>query len=928
VDDLDQKLLGVKQNGIDFIGNTKISMKNKMHMKKELLVLQIFLIIAGVYGTVFGFISAFTIEANTRFLITTIIISTIIYCFIYKCFNSIRYVGLFLFVIYIISAYTFRHEIFNGLLYLENKYIEQFNYYYSTNVYKYIVGDYEPKQVITIFLTFIIILLTGLLSCVVFKNTLQTLFLVNTLPIILLSFTVGLIPGAMPFTAFLACCIGIYGLTTTRAHKSFIRRRKIKKTTRENEKEKRATKKHNLKQDQRLKYVIGLKVGGVLAVALIFLFLILSFVVTPKLYKEKVNVISTKQKIQNSMMNFSIDNLTNQISNIKIGDLVLFHSNTATGGLSEGKLGEVGKLKYKNETALKVTTSVTGYSSYLKGFVGSEYKRDRWVGLSEEDKNEYKKIATIWDNSDFDIMNQSSYFMSLIKNVSVKYYPSFKYLIGNMKVENVNANPKYIYSPYFSSYPLLNDLEDTDGTSIITTNMKKKQYYIDFYANADNLLQFNELNEYSNFNYYYKQNKNQINEVNNIKTLEETIADKVDEYRTFESVYKSFVYDVYTKVPEGTLRDLKKQFRGIKYSEYRDRHQDAALPIIILLIRKFFDENTSYSLEPGILPKDKDFIEYFLFENRLGYCTHYASAATMILRIMGVPARYVEGYIIKESDVAKGTIEKTKSVEGRYDNNEHKFTTTNKTINVLDSNAHAWVEIYIDGFGWVPVEFTPGYSADITMPESSFAEPESTMAGNFESNNNQEMEEINKKNNKITPTPTAIEKEIDGKDVKLDNSIIDSKNKGKSSSFYLMKMLRIVWHISVVLGLVIMIILLRSMVIRFFRNNRLKSMNHKQKVIMLYSEITKILEHYKVSCDDDLTEEQRAELVEKDARFMEKGGYKNFTRIALKAKFDRMKLSNQELEEADNFYREMIQSIYKKATYKEKLFLKYIKNFY
>ena len=60
-----------------------------------------------------------------------------------------------------------------------------------------------------------------------------------------------------------------------------------------------------------------------------------------------------------------------------------------------------------------------------------------------------------------------------------------------------------------------------------------------------------------------------------------------------------------------------------------------------------------------------------------------------MLRTMGYPARYVEGYAINRSDIS--------------DINQDDIMVE---ITVKDYNAHAWVEVYYDGFGWIPVEFT------------------------------------------------------------------------------------------------------------------------------------------------------------------------------------------------------------------------------
>ena len=63
-----------------------------------------------------------------------------------------------------------------------------------------------------------------------------------------------------------------------------------------------------------------------------------------------------------------------------------------------------------------------------------------------------------------------------------------------------------------------------------------------------------------------------------------------------------------------------------------------------------------------------DYISYFLAKNKKGYCTHFASAGTMILRYMGIPARYVEGYVFSYTDMINdGTLLEDASYEEYYD---------------------------------------------------------------------------------------------------------------------------------------------------------------------------------------------------------------------------------------------------------------------
>lgn len=114
-------------------------------------------------------------------------------------------------------------------------------------------------------------------------------------------------------------------------------------------------------------------------------------------------------------------------------------------------------------------------------------------------------------------------------------------------------------------------------------------------------------------------------------------------------------------------------------------------------LAKYFEENYRYSLQPGMTPRGRDVIEYFLSSQDRGYCMHYASSATLLLRYIGIPARYCEGYVIKPSDLTEGEIVREDEETGA------KYV----KVEITDANAHAWVEIYIPDYGWIPYEMTP-----------------------------------------------------------------------------------------------------------------------------------------------------------------------------------------------------------------------------
>lgn len=87
---------------------------------------------------------------------------------------------------------------------------------------------------------------------------------------------------------------------------------------------------------------------------------------------------------------------------------------------------------------------------------------------------------------------------------------------------------------------------------------------------------------------------------------------------------------------------------------------------------------------------DEDYVDQFLFETKKGYCDNFSTSMVVLLRSVGIPARWVKGY-------TPGQFVETTS-EGL------------EVYEVTSNNAHSWVEVYFSGIGWVPFEPTIGFS--------------------------------------------------------------------------------------------------------------------------------------------------------------------------------------------------------------------------
>jgi hypothetical protein len=104
-----------------------------------------------------------------------------------------------------------------------------------------------------------------------------------------------------------------------------------------------------------------------------------------------------------------------------------------------------------------------------------------------------------------------------------------------------------------------------------------------------------------------------------------------------------------------------------------------------------------YTMDVPYPPADRDFVSYFLIDSREGYCSYFATAMAVLCRIEGIPARYVEGYRV--------------------------YADPSGVTMVTGESAHAWVEVYLKGVGWVAYDPTPGRDDSQSTGENAQTNP-------------------------------------------------------------------------------------------------------------------------------------------------------------------------------------------------------------
>lgn len=145
-------------------------------------------------------------------------------------------------------------------------------------------------------------------------------------------------------------------------------------------------------------------------------------------------------------------------------------------------------------------------------------------------------------------------------------------------------------------------------------------------------------------------------------------------YLEWEKEYRNFVYDSYLYVETETKNYMNRIIAEQNFS--------LSDPNVIMKIATYIQNAAEYNLlyDPA-MEEASNIVIAFLETYKEGVCRHYAASATLLYRALGIPARYVEGFMLE--------------------------TTANEFVDIKNPG-HAWVEVYMDGVGWMQVEVTGG----------------------------------------------------------------------------------------------------------------------------------------------------------------------------------------------------------------------------
>ena len=403
---------------------------------------------------------------------------------------------------------------------------------------------------------------------------------------------------------------------------------------------------------------------------------------------------------------------------------------TTVGGTNGGILGTTNGISFNNSKAMVINTEPFNYTMYLRGYVAGEYKDNQWQPL--ETDNIIKNVSEGIEENGRWIQDYNSLLLS---DADMETGSSDAVMDISIK----GACSKFVYAPYATdysySYAMLGKESGmtpyNDSYVRISQSQKKyKMYYKNFrtpsWLSRCDILRGADLDQFA------------------------------PKYRTYTDLYKEYVELNYSKPAK--LDSLDDVYKEICSKYLADEPEYCTYAEIYAGIKSYFSDNKyTYDTNPGKTPEGEDFLDYFFTKQKKGYCTYFATAGTQLLRKFGYPARYIEGYMILPSQ-----INNAEELGDRYE------------IVVRDKCAHAWAEVFIEGAGWLPAEFTPGYDNDnpnLTEEEKGKIKKDSSSSVSSSSAAESSKADINNSSKKPA-----------GNSSKAQNSKVQSKTDSKGSN--------------------------------------------------------------------------------------------------------------------------------------------------
>lgn len=712
-------------------------------------ILKFMLVLMGVYGSVFCFISGIKISFNYTAVILPLLFCTVMCLIIFLKKKAMIICTALVIWIYLNLIFILKNRLINGLIYIANSYMSATSYNYENTHFSALMNPATVQ-----FDTALLIIAVEFLICFIvclgtFYKTSIVIAFIGTFPLLELVLFYGLVPNYAAFSALIAYWAGIICAEIT-----------------------------ELYCVDKSKYLSANKKASVQGASVLALIVLVSFFSAFLLTKlsgyerpEKIDI--TRQDIQDYFEDFSFEKLSNDIKSV-------FKPQKSSGAINHGNLKNNDNIRFDNKTVLEVSLLKTDETVYLKGFTGVVYKNNRWNELSDDSKNQFDEISGHYSADSFNPSLFSSFFWEKqywtnAKNVNIQYF----------SIKNVNANKHYIYIPY----------------NINQSSVSGFESYYDLYYTGDY-----KNNEYDVYSYMPD------NFMSTDKILSLSNFQKDNNPSVAELAYREYVYETYLQLPDEftAAGEVFDDDFETELSQLRQNNEAYEADLFVINhVKKWLSENCLYSLKTEALKPGEDFVTKFLAETRKGSCSHFSSSAVLLFRYCGIPTRYAEGYVIKDKDFPEGAV------------NGETYS-----VSVTDKRGHAWVEIYLNGYGWYPVEVTSGYgNIRTTKPTDSLTSESETEPETSAS--------VTTTTSKASDSQTSFETSISESVSETEILPTPEKSEEKEINFYFL--------LIVLSASIIAFVLIRRLVIEYVNSSKINNSDSNKAILNIYQYLKKLM---------------------------------------------------------------------------------------
>jgi len=838
------------QNGID------ISTPHQQERKATIAAIcsQVLLILFAVFGVTYSFIGSFSLNVLSATIAAYLLLFVLIFVLAFSVKKWTKFILPSVFLLFCAAGWYFFHDIVQGFILTANSILASFT---AHSDWVFDIYDVETAtaqqhtQMATVFLLFVLFAITGIVSSAIMQSKSFFSVFFITFPFILAPLIFTITPPLLPLLLLSTCWVALAV-------------QKI--STHEVKKRKKSQKKADLSETQHDESAHQLNYFSMVSVALCFALILCIF--PQSSYVRDQNADDARAKLQDFAQQ---------------GDLF---SAWQTGGINGGNLKSSNNISFTGETVLKIKTDSTT-PLYLRAFAGSTYTGDRWEPISDAIYNQYSAAFSTLDGKSFNPQNLTEKYMEISNSVTSGTTLDPQYEIT---VQNVHANKRYVYAPY----ALITTPAELPGSVFVNDGYMKADSWFGLSSYSLKAYYLHSINYFTNFllssnadiqNYYKIDYRN----------ANVAVAPKlIQEYLNVEYAYRDFLYDYNTALPD----DIKKKVIKLCADNQLSKNN---LAEDINAVQAYLAKTCQYTLSPGKTPANRDFTDYFLFENHKGYCVHFATAATILLRALGIPARYVEGYVANNSDLT------TLDSDGY--------------ASIKDSRAHAWTEVYVPTYGWVPVEMTPGFYKEDSSNLSPKAGEEPTPSQSEENGTKSSTAPQSKPTVTSQPQSNLSESSVPSSSSK---GVIGGADSSTNTVTHgpISPLFPFVFFLILLIALLAIVYGNRQYAIRWRKQN-FHLQNTNESTLAIYAYLLKVFAFLGYKYERTVSLHDYAKQAAQKLPVLHDNEFEGITQIAQRARFSQHKITDKELAYMNTFVQNLIDPIYSTLPRHKKLLFRY-----